>query len=106
MPVVRDDAILESVLSIVESTLPVAAMLQEPQKTIDGSVATEPPVEIDLLVDMMLHAEQYFIRTGKSTKEARKLVLFSEPFVRFRDAMEVHDCCEERTQGQDQENVQ
>jgi hypothetical protein len=83
---VHDD-ILKSVMSLIESTVPIAAMLQEPQKAIDGTVTQEPPVEIDALVDMLLHAEQYFSRTGKSIEDARNLLLFSEPFVRFRDAV-------------------
>jgi hypothetical protein len=83
---VHDD-VLDSVISLVEATLPVAAMLQEPQKAIDGSVSTEPPVEIDSLVDMLLHAEQYFSRTGKKAGDARRLLLASEPFRRFRDAV-------------------
>jgi hypothetical protein len=81
------EAILQSALTLIEHTLPIAAILQEPRRAIDGSAGTDAPLAIDLLVDMMLHAEQFFIRTGKSTTESRNLVLLSEPFVRFRDAI-------------------
>jgi hypothetical protein len=81
------EAILQSALTLIENTLPIAAILQEPRRAIDGSAGTDAPLAIDLLVDMMLHAEQFFIRTGKSTTESRNLVLLSEPFVRFRDAI-------------------
>jgi hypothetical protein len=94
------DDLLSSVVSLIETTVPIAAMLQEPQKAIDGTVSAEPPVEIDALVDMLLHAEQYFVRTGKSREDARRLLLFGEPFVRFRDA--VLDRLKQRTQGENQ----
>lgn len=81
------DEVLSSVVSLIESTIPVAAMLQEPQKAIDGAVTTDPPVNIDALIDMLIHAEHYFIRTGKSPADARKCLLVSEPFVRFKDAL-------------------
>lgn len=79
------DKLLAEVLSVIEGTVPVAAMLQEPQKAIDGSVRTEPPADIDSLVDMVIHAEQFYVRTGKSLDEARSLVLSCEPFIRFRE---------------------
>ncbi len=91
------DELLGSVVSLIETSVPIAAMLQEPQKAIDGTVSAEPPVEIDALVDMLLHAEQYFVRTGKTREDARRLLFFGEPFVRFRDA--VLDRLQERTQG-------
>lgn len=79
------DKILADVLSVIEGTVPVAAMMQEPQKAIDGSVRAEPPADMGSLVDMVLHAEQFYVRTGKSLGEARTLVLSCEPFVRFRE---------------------
>lgn len=81
------DKLLAEVLSVIEGTVPVAAMMQEPQKAIDGSVRTEPPADMDSLVDMVLHAEQFYVRTGKSLGDARTLVLSCEPFVRFRESI-------------------
>lgn len=79
------DKLLAEVLSIIEGTVPVAAMMQEPQKAIDGSVRTEPPADLKSLADMVVHAEQFYVRTGRSLEDARALVLSCEPFVRFRD---------------------
>lgn len=81
------EPLLQSVISLLEGTIPVAAILQEPQRSIDGAVSPEPPVALDALVDMLLHAEQYLVRTGKSMDDARKLLLLSEPFVRFREVV-------------------
>jgi len=89
------DRLLSEVVTLIESTLPIASMLQEPPKTIDGSVQSEPPLDIEALVDMLFHAEQHFIRTGKSPDEARRLVLSCEPFVRFRN--EIIDRAKSRT---------
>lgn len=97
----QHDELLETVVALIESTVPVASMLQEPQKAIDGAVASEPPVKLDSLVDMLLCIEQHWIRTGKTKSEARKLVLSCEPFVRFRDR--VLDRVRERTQAAQQE---
>lgn len=81
------DRLLSDVVALIESTLPIASMLQEPPKSIDGSVLNEPLLDIDSLVDLLFHAEQHFIRTGKTPDEARKLVLSCEPFVRYRAAI-------------------
>lgn len=81
------EQLLGEVLSLIESTVPVASMLQEPQKTLDGSVQAEPPVDLESLISMVFHAEQYFIRTGKKPTDARNLVLSCEPFVRFREGI-------------------
>jgi len=89
------DAVLASVIALVESTIPVAAMLQEPQKAIDGAVHNGPPMELDLLIDMLLCIEHHLIRTGKNREEARKLVLSCEPFVQCKT--QVLDRLRERT---------
>ena len=89
------EKMLADAIALIESTVPVAAMLQEPQKAIDGSVQNEPPIELDALVDLSIHAEQHFIRTGKNPAEARELVLSCEPFARFRQS--ILDRIRERT---------
>ncbi len=91
------DRLLSEAVTLIESTLPIASLLQEPAKTLDGSVHTEPPIDLESLVDMLLHAEQHIIRTGKSPAEARQLVLSCEPFVRFRS--EIVDRAKARTGG-------
>lgn len=87
------DELLRSALALIESSVPIAAMLQEPRKAIDGAITTESPVDIDALVDMLLHAEQYFIRTGRNRIDARRLLLGCEPFTRFRELL-VHRLAE------------
>jgi hypothetical protein len=89
------DPVLAEAISLIESTLPIAAILQEPSKALDGSVHSELPVDLDALVDMLLHAEQYFVRTGKSLADARNMLLSCDPFVRFRDP--ILDRLSERT---------
>ncbi len=79
------DRLLSEVVTLIESTMPIASILQEPTKSIDGSVQSEPPLDIESLVDLLLHAEQYFIRTGKSPGDARALVLSCEPFAPYRN---------------------
>lgn len=87
------DQVLSEVISLIEGTLPVAAILQEPQKARDGSAGVETSDDLPGLVDMVLHAEQYFVRTGKTLDEARALVLACEPFIRYREAIleRLHD---------------
>lgn len=79
------DDLLESVISLIEGSIPIAAMLQSPQKALDGSVSTDPPIDFDLLVDMLLAVEHHWLRTGKAKDEARQLVLNCEPFLKYRD---------------------
>lgn len=76
---------LEKVIALIEQTIPVASMLQEPARSIDGSVGAHNAGNIDDYVHLMTIAEQFFVRTGKSLQEAREIVLKSEPFVHFRD---------------------
>jgi len=81
------DRLLEAVVTLIEATIPVASMLQEPHKAIDGAVSSGPPVDIDSMVDLLLNIEQHWIRTGKSLQDAREFVLSCEPFVRFRNSV-------------------
>jgi hypothetical protein len=78
------EALLNSALELVERTVPIAAMLQDPGRAVDGSV--EEP-DADLLAHMALlatHAQAFLIRAGKPPQKAREIVLTSEPFVRWR----------------------
>jgi len=79
------DRLLNEAISLFEGTIPVAAMLQEPQKAIDGSVHLISAAEIDSLAAMVLHTEQFYIRAGRPPSSARSEVLAAEPFRRFRE---------------------
>jgi hypothetical protein len=81
------EKLLGEILELIERTVPVATMLQDPVKSVEGA-----PLEIDgkaaqHFVDMMLHAERFLISAGKAPADARLIVLNAEPFVRFRDIL-------------------
>lgn len=81
------EKLLEDVIELIERTVPIASMLQEPAKSVDGSAEPVTPSELDAYIAIALHAEQFLVRAGYSLKDARDQVLSSEPFVRFRDAL-------------------
>ena len=82
------DSLMASVVELLEATVPIAAIIQQPEKALDGIPADVPPIAMAGLVDICRHTEQHLIRTGKTPKQARELVLASEPFVRFRSMIE------------------
>jgi hypothetical protein len=78
------DGLLADVVELLETTLPVASIIQEPEKSLDGLPQDASPTELAHLVAICRHTEQHFVRMGKTPREAREIVLASEPFVRFR----------------------
>jgi hypothetical protein len=84
------EKILERTLQLIERTLPVASMLQEPAKTLDGAVGAEVPENIADYAAMVTHAEQFLIRAGVPPIDARAKVLAVEPFVRLREAIDAY----------------
>ena len=78
---------LGQVLELVERTLPIASILQDPPRALDGSVEAELPGKLDQYAEMVVHAEQFLIRAGRAPAEAREIVLLAEPFVRFREEL-------------------
>lgn len=81
------DELLDTVLKLVESTIPLASMLQEPAKTLDGVQESESSETIAAYAELMLHSEHFMIRAGTAPKDAREKILSAEPFVRFRQAI-------------------
>lgn len=79
------DRLLEQTVALLEATIPVAAMLQEPQRAIDGSVDAVSADDIESFAQMVLHVEQFAIRAGKTPAAARSEVLAAEPFRQFRE---------------------
>ncbi len=77
------DKVLSRAIELVEETIPIATMLQERSRAIDGS-ATPPAVSVESLVELVAVAEQFLIRIGRSPAGAREAVLSAEPFVRYR----------------------
>jgi len=84
------EELLETVLKLVESTVPIASMLQEPAKTLDGMAESESSETISAYADLIAHAEVFMIQTGTAPKTAREKILSAEPFVRYREAILRH----------------
>lgn len=82
------ESLLKGAFELVERTVPIAAMLQDPGSAIDGSVE-EPDTELLAhMVRLAGHTQAFLIRAGKSPQQARYIVLASEPFVRWRTALQ------------------
>lgn len=81
------EKLLGEILELIERTVPVATMLQDPVKSVEGAVVEIDDKAAEQFVDMMLHAERFLISAGRAPAEARQIVLGAEPFVRFRDVL-------------------
>jgi len=81
------EKLLERIIQLIEQTVPIASMLQEPARSLDGTVAADAPEDIAAFAAMVAHAEQFLIRAGVPPADARLQVLCAEPFVWFRDAI-------------------
>jgi hypothetical protein len=78
------ETLLRHAIDLIERTVPIATMLQESAKAIEGGVQAEQQLEIEQLVEMFSFTEQFYVRLGKTHKEAREMVLMAEPFCRFQ----------------------
>lgn len=81
------EKLLNDVIRLIEQTVPIASMLQEPAKAVDGSVDLVSDVNLETYALMVLHAEQFLVHAGYSPKDARNQVLSAEPFIRLREAL-------------------
>jgi hypothetical protein len=80
--------VLKTALNLIEASIPISTMLQEPARAIDGSVLAEPTSEeLQQLAEMARHAIHFFVSAGRKPTEARSTVLAAEPFVRHREAI-------------------
>jgi hypothetical protein len=79
--------LLGETLELIERTVPIATMLQDPVKSIEGAALEMDEKAAEQFVDMMLHAERFLISAGKTPTDARQIVMGAEPFVRFRDVL-------------------
>lgn len=79
--------LLGEILALIERTVPVATMLQDPVKSVEGAAVELDDKTVEQFLDMMLHAERFLVSAGRSPSEARQIVLGAEPFVRFRDVL-------------------
>lgn len=81
------EKLLSEILELIERTVPVATMLQDPVKSVEGTTLEIDDKAASQFIDMMLHAERFLISAGKAPADARQIVLAAEPFVRFRDIL-------------------
>jgi hypothetical protein len=81
------ETLLGEILELIERTVPIATMLQDPVKSVEGAAVEIDDRAAEQFVDMMLHAERFLISAGKAPAEARQIVLGAEPFVRFREVL-------------------
>jgi hypothetical protein len=81
------EQLLERCIQLIESTVPIASMLQEPAKSVDGHAGADSPEDIAGYAAMVAHAEQFLIRAGIAPADARSQVLAAEPFAKLRDAI-------------------
>jgi len=80
--------LLEQVIEIVERSVPIAHMLQEPARALDGSVDAGPSsLAFEKMIALAVHVEQFLVRLGKRPREARQIVLASDPFCFHRQAI-------------------
>lgn len=82
------EKLLNDVFELVERTIPVAAMLQDPGSAADGSVEEPDGEMLAHMASLAAHTQAFLIRAGKSPVQARNIVLTSEPFVRWRAALQ------------------
>jgi hypothetical protein len=79
--------LLSEIFELIERTVPVATMLQDPVKSVEGAALDIDEKLAEQFVDMMLHAEHFLISSGRAPEDARQIVLCAEPFVRYRNVM-------------------
>ena len=79
--------LLGETLELIERTVPIATMLQDPVKSVEGTALEIDDNVAETFVDLVRHAENFLISAGKSPADARQIVLGAEPFVRFRDVL-------------------
>ena len=73
-----------------ERLLPVAAIMQQPSKTIHGLTAEPDEKELNDLLCALRMVIDWFKQTGKSTEEAEQVALSSQPFTKFSEILKKH----------------
>ena len=81
------DSALRAAISLIETSLPISAILQEPEKSLEGMPVSPSSEMLVELAKVASEAIQHWVRTGKSITQARDIVLGAEPFCRLRDAI-------------------
>ena len=76
--------ILKKLLELIEETLPIASIRQENARAIDGAVTVDEECIADQ-VELAAFSIKFYVATGKSPREARELVLSSQPMSPHRE---------------------
>jgi hypothetical protein len=77
--------LLQQILDLIERSLPIASIIAEPAKSLDGTQIALTEDDIQGLVDLAFYTESFLIKHGLSPQTAREKLLLAEPFVQFRD---------------------
>ncbi len=82
---VRDPEVAEEFLRAFERMLPLQAILQDPKRTINGSVEESGPDDIRRMAEFAKRAVGILRSQGHAADVARRIVLSSEPFVLYAE---------------------
>lgn len=85
-----DPRIVEQALRVIERAIPVAAILQESQASLDGAAADINDDDVQVLSELADFSIQHYVRCGLSRTEARERVLSSSPFCDYRSLIDEH----------------
>ena len=78
---------VEKALRVIERSIPVAAILQEPAKSLDAGVADWTDDELRDLAELASFTIQHFVRSGFSPSAARERVFGAPPFCEVSDEL-------------------
>jgi hypothetical protein len=79
------DKLLRQVLEIIERFLPVASIIAEPAKSLDGVPISLTKQQCEDLIALASHTEQFLVRHGLQPQKAREKILLAEPFSQYRE---------------------
>lgn len=74
----------QDVLTLIEEALPIAAILQESEKSLGGLPVGEPPMDLDKLAEIAAHIVGIRTRSGAKVGDATAAVFACEPFLSWR----------------------
>lgn len=77
--------LLQQILDLIERSLPIASIIAEPAKSLDGTPITLSENDIQALLELASYTESFLVRCGLSPHKAREKVLLAEPFVQFKE---------------------
>ena len=78
---------IEKALRVIERSIPVAAILQEPAKSLDAGVFAWTGDCLHELAELAEFAVRHFVRAGLSPALAREKVIAAPPFCDVRDGL-------------------